>query len=203
MDIIYCLVGPSGSGKTTLAKALEEDYNIILSYTTRPPRSEHEWGHTFVEKDSVTFTDDHTFVTINEGEVTSGHDVVAHKEIYGHDYWATKDQYHGKGKSVYVIDPAGVDILKKNVQDAELVVIYLACDTSVCENRMFDRAGELKDGDPIAEKLEKAINTTRKIKERVNHDKEVFRICKADWVVNANGEFDEVLTLVRAAMESG
>jgi guanylate kinase len=51
MDKIICLVGPSGSGKTTVARGLEkEGYNIIQSYTTRKPRFEGEWGHTFIEE---------------------------------------------------------------------------------------------------------------------------------------------------------
>ena len=50
MDKIICLVGCSGSGKTTLAKELEgKGYNIIHSYTTRQPRYENEWGHTFID----------------------------------------------------------------------------------------------------------------------------------------------------------
>ena len=62
MDTIFCLVGPSGSGKTTVAKALEKHgYNVIQSYTTRPRRSENEWGHTFV---TVISNDDPSLIQI-------------------------------------------------------------------------------------------------------------------------------------------
>ena len=52
LDKIVCLMGASGSGKTTIAKELEkEEYNVIQSYTTRPPRESGEWGHAFVDLD--------------------------------------------------------------------------------------------------------------------------------------------------------
>lgn len=80
MDTIFCLVGPSGSGKTTVAKALEKHgYNVIQSYTTRPQRSDNEWGHTFV---TAIYSDKPPWVMDN---------VIAYNEFAGNHYWATKE----------------------------------------------------------------------------------------------------------------
>ena len=58
MNVIVCLIGPSGSGKTTIARMLEAEYNVIHSYTTRPPREPGEWGHNFIAEPWQTFDRD-------------------------------------------------------------------------------------------------------------------------------------------------
>jgi guanylate kinase len=95
MDRIIALVGESGSGKTTIAKELEKrGYNVIKSYTTRPEREPGEWGHIFGDMDWY-FND------------TNGDRVIADTFYNNEYYWATKEQYQGKGTSIYIIDPLG------------------------------------------------------------------------------------------------
>ena len=158
MDIIYCLVGPSGSGKTTIAKILhEEKYNVILSYTTRAPREPGEWGHTFQTAPYV-----------------QPKDVIAYNEFNGHHYWAVRNQFEGKGISIYIIDPPGDSQLRKAV-DCPVVTIFLRIGRETALHRMDIERGR-----------EKAL-------ERVEHDRGVFASVKADWVVDADRPIPEVL----------
>ncbi len=172
MDQIYCLVGPSGAGKTTIAKEL--DCNVIESYTTRPPRFEGEEGHIFVEV------------------MPEDADIIAYTKYNGYEYWATREQYKGKGKSIYVIDPVGVEMLKKEVTDTEIIVVFLRCDESVCYKRLIERAKVDTD-----DKLEAVIQKHGMAAERIENDRVSFALCQADWVVDANLDLSEVLTIVK------
>ena len=149
-DTIVCLVGASGSGKTTIAKELEKiGYNIIHSYTTRKPRSENEWGHTFVESYDYPY------------------DLIAYTLYNGSHYWATKSQYEGKGYSIYIIDPAGVEVLKKKL-DVPSIVIFLNVEHDIRFERLADRDGVIK------------------AKERLDYDIEQFATVRTDWVLDCN-----------------
>ncbi|KNF06952.1 guanylate kinase [Gottschalkia purinilytica] len=170
MDKIICLVGPSGSGKTTIAKELETlGYNIIHSYTTREPREENEWGHIFM-------SDDSWFCRDKENSI-------AEKELYDHAYWATKEQYKNKGTSIYVVCPDGAKQVRKNVKDAEIVTIFLHCDMNKRVTRLIERAGG------------NIFNHFDEVEalERINKDKEVFKLVKTDYVIDGNREVEEVL----------
>ncbi|APM40118.1 AAA family ATPase [Clostridium kluyveri] len=175
MDKIVCLVGESGSGKSTIAELLEkEEYNYIQSYTTRKPRFEGEKGHIFIGDANISYINE----AISKNELIS--DVIAYTFFNGNHYWATKEQYQGKGISVYVIDPSGVKYLKEKVTDAETVVIYLKCDREVRLLRM------LKERDPET------------VRDRLKNDKEVFKIIQCDYVVDSNRKVEEILEDVKS-----
>lgn len=181
-DKIVCLVGESGSGKTTIAKLLEErGYNVIKSYTTRLPREPEEWGHEFVRLDTYWV-----------------HNIVAETEFDGNKYWATVKQYKGKGTSIYIIDPAGVEDLKEKITDAEIVVIYLRVEKNLRYYRLLEREAEVR-GKMLNRIL--ALNRSEKdfemFKEidyvatkRSEHDEEKFKLIWCDWVVDNNGEIE-------------
>ncbi len=169
MDHIYCIVGPSGSGKTTVAKKLESDgYNVIKSYTTRPPRSPNEWGHTFVER--------YPYEQLPH--------VIAYNQFSKYEYWATEEQFKGKGKSIYIIDPHGDEQLRRTVDN--VTTIYLALSRNQCYGRMV-----------------KESRGYEQSMARLNHDREVFAKVKTDWVVNADQKEDEVYNQVKAIIEGG
>ena len=189
-DKIINLVGPSGSGKTTIAKELEKlGYNIIKSYTTRPPRELNEWGHIFI-KYHVKLGESYNLITFNPKENTLKEhkfinisEMIAFFNDYDKNeiYFATKDQYQGKGTSIYIVDPNGARQVHENVKDAEVVTIFLMADESTRLYRM-----EWLDERPYPE-----------IRDRLNHDEKIFNLCKCDYVVDGNRAIEEVLADVK------
>ncbi len=174
-DYIICLVGASGTGKTSIAYALREKYgyNVIESYTTRSPRYEGEKGHTFVDGFNYLF----------DGKVFPDN-VVAFNKYNNYEYWATREQYQGKGVSIYVIDPPGVEMLRKTVKDAEIVVIALWADADTRWDRLCER------GD----------NQTNVI-ERIAYDNDAFAVIPCDYSVNANDELEKVTERVNSIIQ--
>lgn len=96
---ILLLCGDSMTGKTTIMKELYRRYptlyNPIMSYTTRPKRSENEYGHTFVDEDSMW----------NAMHKTG---LVARTLIDGYFYYTTPDQFVDDKVNVYIVDGLGV-----------------------------------------------------------------------------------------------
>ena len=169
--ILIC--GASGSGKTSIAKELEtKGYNIIQSYTSRKPREENEWGHTFVPVEEWI----HNW--------SLSRDIIAFKELYGEAYWATKEQYKGKGTSIYIVDPDGAKQVVECVKDIPIITIYLTVDRSNRYDRLYDR-----------DKL------TSEVWSRLNTDDDLFQTVKCDYVVDANGDLESVVKLVLDILE--
>ncbi|MGG1650513.1 AAA family ATPase [Paenibacillus sp. NRS-1775] len=137
MRKVFLLMGYSGSGKTKIAKALEgRGYNILQSYTTRQPRSDGEWGH--------------TFTTVGNYEKLDGeNEIIAYSYFDNNHYFSTKEQL--LETDVYVIDPDGIKDLKRRVPDIEFVTIYLKVDKQTRYERMIKR------GDDVNKRL-KRIN---------------------------------------------
>ena len=172
MDKLILLVGASGSGKTTLAKELEKlGYNIIESYPTRKEREKGEWGHIFLKG----WEQNCSFIISPNGEEFFNHrQMIAFKKLYDEIYFATKEQYQGKGTSIYIVDPEGAEQVRENVKDAEVITIFLMTDEEVRRHRMYDRS-------------------SRDMFNRIESDREIFKTCKCDYVVDANREVEEVL----------
>jgi len=175
-DKIICLVGESGSGKSTIAELLEkEGYNYIQSYTTRKPRYEGEKGHIFTD-DASRFYED----------IYLKNEYIAYTYFDGHHYFATKEQYQGKGTSIYVVDVTGIKKLKQRVKDAEIVVIYLKCE----QHTRWDRMCWRKHKDTNIADFD--------IWERIDHDKEAFKIVECNYVVDANRPIENVLKDIKS-----
>ena len=188
MDKIVCLVGESGSGKSTIAEALEkEGYNYIQSYTDRPKRYDSERGHIYVNQFSEWLFENQCI------------EIIADTYFDGHTYWTTREQYQGKGTSIYVIDSKGVEDLKDKVKDAEILVIYLKVDGLTRWKRMFQReliANKCEKLDFI-QRTELQIVIREKVDNRLKHDNESFKIIQCNYVVDGNRELEEVLMLVK------
>lgn len=217
-DKIINLVGPSGSGKTTIAKELEkEGYNIIKSYTTREPREPNEWGHTFMKlgKEWGNVTVDGKLVGFEnfypiEHEKYQNIDIddmIAFKEIYGEYYFATKEQYQGKGTSIYTVDPDGAEQVKRNVKDAEVVTIFLMADEGIRARRLRDRAYESRGilcYIPMEklEEFQKAKHDIRgEVEDRLMKDIEIFSTCKCNYAVDGNRTIEEVVANIKEIIE--
>lgn len=103
------MVGESGSGKTFYTNILrKKGWNILDSYTTRPPRFSGELGHTFVSQKEFDALRD---------------DFVAYTKFDDYEYATTKKQL--ETSQFYVIDPAGVAYLIDKVGRDKLIVVYL------------------------------------------------------------------------------
>lgn len=123
---IVCIVGESGSGKTALYDMLRRSgYKVVDSYTTRPPRTEGEKGH--------------TFVTQEEFDALRA-DFAAYTEFDGYEYATTFKQL--KGSHFYVIDPAGVEDLAEKIGRKNFVVVYLQTLQQTRYERMKKERGE-------------------------------------------------------------
>ena len=187
MDKLVLLVGASGSGKTTIAKELEkEGYNIIHSYTTRPLRESDELGHIFIEKPHFESQEDYLKYKYDINKI-------AFFDGYGDIYFATRDQYQGKGTSIYVVDPSGAEQVRQNVKDAEIITIYLTADESIRYQRICSRELKKYKEVPIGKRM--IINI--EADERIQEDKKIFSKCKCDYVVEANRELGQVVTDIK------
>lgn len=201
-DRLILFVGPSGSGKTTIAKELvKEGYNVIQRYTTREPREPDEWGHIFigklVEKEGVIVGYDREGTQIFKACKGEKGEMIAYKKIYGEIYFATKDQYQGKGISIYVVDPKGAEQVRENVKDADVVTIFLMADEATREARILERENKTKyKNEPIKGYM--ALGNTR---QRVKQDKEIFSVVKCDYVIDANREIEDVLDDIKQVIE--
>lgn len=191
-DKIICLVGESGSGKSTIAEQLEkEGYNYIQSYTDRPKRDELEKGHIFI-------TEAEYFQATIQSEFN--HNWIAFTFYNGHHYFATKEQYKGKGTSIYVIDPVGVKYLREKVTDAEIVVIYLKCDEYTRFKRMVDRSYNKVTHSGVSINERRRITTTIRhtADKRIINDREAFKIVECNYTIDANRSIENVLYDVKS-----
>lgn len=123
-NYIFCLLGKSGCGKTTIANKLFEQYGYtqIASYTTRPPRTEHDTDHVFISQE----------------EYNGLKNKVAFTHFGDYDYCATKEQVDNA--NLYVIDPFGLEQLKQLYNgNKKIVSIYINAPMDTCLERMRKR----------------------------------------------------------------
>lgn len=162
-------MGYSGSGKSEVAKAFEDmGYDVLQSYTTREKRYDDEWGH--------------TFCTTNEyEELKKSGEIVAYSLFAGDHYFSTKEQMYAT--DLYVVDPDGIEHLKRNISDINFVTIYLKVDAATRIQRMKKR------GDSV----EKILN-------RVTTDGIKFTNKKYDYAV-PNSDFKKTLRIIEYIME--
>lgn len=171
MDKIVCLIGESGSGKTTLCRLLEDKgYNVIKSFTNRKQRCADEYGHTFVGVVPEVLSQ--PVVDVEEAKKQG---LIAYTVFDGGAYWATVNQYRGKGTSIYVIDVAGAKELKKIITDAEVVSIYLNVESDTRFVRMYHERG---------------ISSASS---RIKHDRKVFNVVPCDYVINGDRNTDDII----------
>lgn len=184
MDHIIALLGEAGCGKSAVAKELEsQGFNIIQSYTTRPPREPGEWGHIFLDIKDV----------VHNGELqTEG--CIGFGRYHGHLYWSKREHYQGKGQSVYPLEPAGLKRLRQEVTDAKITAIYLSVDHEVRFSRLYER---------IRLNHEHTALALEETRVQMEYDSGLFAVVQCDYVINANDQVHLVAQrVVRAVRES-
>lgn len=124
--MLYCIVGPSGCGKSTIIEELNKlGYKSPDSYTTRPKRYPDEKGHTF----------------INDDEYDKLEDIIAYTVFNGYRYCVTRNMLDGC--DFYIVDPPGIETLKKN-GFTDFKVIGLELKALDCATRMLSRGDNSK-----------------------------------------------------------
>jgi guanylate kinase len=129
--VLLCIMAESAAGKDTLVNQLCEktNYRQLISYTTRPRR--------------VNEGDTHIFVTEEDyQEMLKVNQVAAYTKINGYKYWSTIDQLYLT--DIYVIDPFGVETLKKlNLPNLKIVTIYVNVPEEVRKERAMARGDDI------------------------------------------------------------
>jgi guanylate kinase len=123
--VLLCVMGRTASGKDSLVNKLCERTGLtqIISYTTRERRTDEG--------------DTHIFVTTEDYEIMKANgEVAAYTEIAENLYWTTVNQLYEN--DVYIIDPIGVEVLKKlNLPNLRLVTVYINTPDELREDRAF------------------------------------------------------------------
>ena len=127
---IILVVGKTGSGKSSLIKKLCErtGLKMLLSYTTRPKRSDTDT--------------DHTFVTTEEYLRAKANDEVAiDTEIAGNYYYATIGQLYES--DIYTINPKALErLLTLNLPNIRFITVYISCPDEIREARAMKRGDD-------------------------------------------------------------
>lgn len=128
---LFCIMGETASGKDTLTKKLCEDTGMkaIVSYTTRPRRTN--------EGDTHIFVDDSVYEQMKDN-------LAAYTEINGFRYWTTIEQIYDN--DIYIIDPNGLETLENlGLEDVDLCSIYINVPIDVRLERALYRGDSLED----------------------------------------------------------
>jgi guanylate kinase len=124
-------MGETASGKDTLTKKLCEDTGMkaIVSYTTRPRRTN--------EGDTHIFVDDSVYEQMKDN-------LAAYTEINGFRYWTTIEQIYDN--DIYIIDPNGLETLENlGLEDIDLCSIYINVPIDIRLERALYRGDSLED----------------------------------------------------------
>ncbi len=128
---LLCIMGESSCGKDTLVNKLCEitGYNQLVSYTTRPRRTNEGNTHIFV-------TDEDYQQMLEVGQVA------AYTIINGYKYWCTIDQLYLN--DVYIIDCQGVEVLKSlNLPNLRIVTVYVNVPEETRKERAKSRGDDM------------------------------------------------------------
>lgn len=128
---LFCVMAETGAGKDTLVKRLCEDTGMkaIVSYTTRPRRTN--------EGDTHIFVDDSVYEQMKDN-------LAAYTEINGFRYWTTIEQIYDN--DIYIIDPNGLETLENlGLEDIDLCSIYINVPIDVRLERALYRGDSLED----------------------------------------------------------
>lgn len=128
--VLLCIMGRTSCGKDTLVDKLcgRTGLTAITSYTTRQRRNNEGDTHIFSTREAYE-------------QMQADDNVAAYTEIAGNMYWTTIDQLYEH--SVYIIDPRGVETLRKlNLPNLRLVTVYINTPDAVRKERALNKRGD-------------------------------------------------------------
>ena len=176
----FLFIGRTASGKSSIAKAVCEKIGLkqVKSYTTRPARP----GETNENAD-------HYFVTKEEFDLIMAEHlgcVAAYTKINDFEYCTTTDILDKS--DIYVIDPDGVNTLKKNCGDKyEFIEVYFRVPFLLSCQRYQERGGNKSRAEFVArydsereqfDKYEKEKSFQYHVLNDGSFDESVEKVCK-------------------------
>ena len=178
---LYCIVAPSGAGKSSLVAALlaeDNEIQLSISYTTRPPRPGEVDGR------------EYRFVTRERfEELVAQDEFLEHAEVYGNLYGTSKrwiEARRATGEDVLLeIDWQGARQVRKLFPDMTYIYI-LPPSIEVLRERLVKR------GKDSAEVIERRLAAAREDLRHIN---------KADYVI-INQDFASALADLLAVVRS-
>ena len=178
---LYCIVAPSGAGKSSLVAALlaeDNEIQLSISYTTRPPRPGEVDGR------------EYRFVTRERfQELVAQDEFLEHAEVYGNLYGTSKrwiEARRATGEDVLLeIDWQGARQVRKLFPDMTYIYI-LPPSIEVLRERLVKR------GKDSAEVIERRLAAAREDLRHIN---------KADYVI-INQDFASALADLLAVVRS-
>ena len=126
---IITVAGRTAAGKSLIAKKLAErlGLEVLKSYTTRAPRP-----------DEIADPEHADHIFVSEKEFDELKDIAAETKINGIRYCTTMEVLNKS--DFYVIDPDGIDYLKKHHgMDFHIVQFYIYADENIREKRFLER----------------------------------------------------------------
>lgn len=179
MKTLITVAGRVSAGKSEIAKrvAKEMGLNIVQSYTTRKPRPE--------ELKNGLKNSDHIFISDEEFDKLT--DIAAKTEINGVRYCTTMDILDKS--DIYVIDPQGIEDLKRTVGDKlHIVQFYIYTYEDIRCQRYVNR-GESEDAFNARNAAEKGQFSDYENKHGY------------DIVIYNNGNIDDAVSLMKQYLE--
>lgn len=125
--VLLCVMGRTSCGKDTLVGTLcnRTGLTSITSYTTRPRRNNEGDTHIFSTREVYE-------------QMRSEGNIAAYTEIAGNIYWTTIDQLYEH--SVYIIDPHGVETLRKlDLPNLRIVTVYINTPDDIRRDRAINK----------------------------------------------------------------
>lgn len=131
--ILFCILGRSASGKDTLSAEICKEMGLekLMSYTTRPARSQQDCTHIFTTIEKMI-------------EHSEKGQIAAWSKIGENYYWSTIGQLYTC--DIYVTDYVGLKQIKElDRDDIKIVTIYIAADENSRRQRAYLRHPSGKD----------------------------------------------------------
>ncbi len=175
---LVVISGPSGSGKGTIVDNLLDDENVELSVscTTRPPRAHEKDGVNYFFKREDEFNN-----------MVVSHSFLEHANVFGCQYGTPKDRVLSRleqGKNVILeIDVQGAMQVKKNFPEAVLIFIMPPSQEELAK-RLRGRGTETE------AQIEKRLSTA---KEEIGQSEEYDHIVVNDDLDTAVEEIREII----------
>ena len=129
--VLMCIMGESSCGKDTLVNNLcqTNGFTQLISYTTRPRRTNEGDTHVFVDEDTYN-------------KMRENNEIAAYTYINGNHYWSTIDQLYKF--DYYIIDPIGVESLKAlGLPNLRIVTVYINVPEDIRKERAKKRGDNM------------------------------------------------------------